>query len=58
MDKKYVAKVIAMPHTTVKMLDIVRDIVQKDSGISKISRRQTIEFLFNFYRDNNEDWPE
>jgi len=58
MDKKYVAQVIAMPHTTIKMLDIVRDTIQKDSGITKISRRQTIEFLVNFYRNNTEDWPE
>jgi len=45
MDKKYIGQTIAFPKPTIEKLDALREKMQLETGILKLSRRQVIESL-------------
>ena len=45
MDKKYIGQTIAFPKPTIEKLDALREKMQLQTGILKLSRRQVIESL-------------
>jgi mannitol/fructose-specific phosphotransferase system IIA component len=52
MDKKYISQVIAIPHATMDKLASIQKALQEETGIHKLSKRQVVEFLANYWLKN------
>ena len=52
MDKKYVGLGIVLRPVTVEILTTVQKALQTEMGINKLSKRQIIEFLANYWLKN------